>query len=41
MATIPYYISTYLPWYRVNVTVVVSQGNRTGACVTSFVPRLV
>jgi hypothetical protein len=40
VATIPYYISTDLPWYRVSVTVVVGQGNRTGACVTSFVPRL-
>jgi hypothetical protein len=40
VAAIPYYISTGLPWYRVSVTIVVSQGNRTGACVTSFVPRL-
>jgi hypothetical protein len=39
-ARIPYYISLSVPWYRVNVTVTVTSGDRTGSCATSFAPRL-
>jgi len=39
-ARIPYYISLSTPLYTVKVAVTVTLGGRTGACSTSFVPRI-
>jgi hypothetical protein len=37
--SIPYYISGATPGYRVNVSVTVKKGSRTGSCSTSFTPH--
>jgi hypothetical protein len=39
-ARIPYYISLSTPGYRVSVNVIVTAGDRSGSCTTSFIPRL-
>ena len=38
-ATVPYYISGATPGYRVNVSVSVVKGSKTGTCSTSFTPH--
>jgi hypothetical protein len=38
-ASIPYYISGATPGYKVQVSVSVSGGSRTGNCSTSFTPQ--
>jgi hypothetical protein len=39
-ARIPYYISLSTPGYRVYVNVIVTSGDRSGSCATSFTPHL-